>query len=130
MKKKDRVKLIFRSRCKIRWTEKLHEKDWRADGYHWRQDAGAKKVNYNGVTVKKFYFKLRIGEGKDADAFSRDFTKRTYMHPEYPNEELILYDGDASVVNPKYSHGNARPEKIVKPYFRTAPSVIQTAKGD
>ncbi len=116
-------------RCKVRWTEEKYKEDWRADGYLWRQEAGGKELDYNGGKVVKYYFKLRIFSGESGDKFTREFTKRAYKHPDYPNEILILYDGNASVVNPKYSHGNSKKkEKKEKPYFRTAPSVIQTAK--
>lgn len=40
-----------------------------------------------------------------------------------------MYDGDDSVINPSYSHGNSKNrEKLEKPYIRTVPSVLATAK--
>jgi hypothetical protein len=51
------------------------------------------------------------------------------MLHDYPNQVLVVYEGDASVANPTYSHGNAtKPEKTQKPFFRTAKSVFETAK--
>ncbi len=50
-------------------------------------------------------------------------------HQDYPNHVLVLYEGDERVINPQYSHGNAkRREKIEKPFYKTTPSVLKTAK--
>lgn len=116
-------------RCKVQWNDSKFKNDWRADGYNWRQDAGKKKFLYHGEECYKYYFKLRIGPGEDQDAFTKDFHKIAYENPRFPNEILICYDGDASAINPKYSHGNAKHRnKVEKPYFRTVPSVIIEAK--
>ncbi|KZR97448.1 Uncharacterized protein APZ42_007671 [Daphnia magna] len=51
------------------------------------------------------------------------------MHSDYPNQVLVVYEGNFSVVNPTYAPGNAkREEKTQKPFFRTAKSVLETAK--
>ena len=116
----------------MKWTDKKYSKDWRADGYLRRQDSGKKKLKilHNGKPFFKYYFKLRIDQGEYADAFTHLFNKRAYIHEDYPNQVLVIYDGDESVVNKKYSNGNAtHKEKTDKPYFRTAPSVLETAKA-
>lgn len=88
------------------------------------------KTLHNGKPFFKFYFKLRINQGEEAEAFTSEFNKRAYMHEDYPNQVLVIYDGDEKVVNKNYSHGNStHKEKTEKPYFRTAPSVLETAKA-
>ena len=85
------------------------------------------KTLHNGKPFFKYYFKLRINQGEEPEAFTSDFRKRAYMHEDYPNQVLVIYDGDEKMVK---SHGNAtRKEKTDKRYFRTAPSVLETAKA-
>lgn len=116
--------------CKVKWeANSKFSKDWPVDGYTWRQDSGGKPVNYNNQKVIKYYFKLRIANGEDPECFTREFYKKGYMYPNIPNEVLIIYGGDKNVINKGYFHGNAKkPEKVEKPYFRTVPSVIASAK--
>ncbi|EFX64611.1 hypothetical protein DAPPUDRAFT_266098 [Daphnia pulex] len=116
----------------VKWTDPKYCNDLRADGYLWRQGSGKKKMKtlHNGKSFFKFYFKLRINQGEEAEAFTSEFNKRAYVHEDYPNQVLVIYDGDEKVVNKNYSHGNStRKEKTDKPYFRTAPSVLETAKS-
>lgn len=50
--------------------------------------------------------------------------------PTYINQVLVIYDGDEKVLNKNFSHGNStHKEKTDKPYFRTAPSLLETAKA-
>jgi hypothetical protein len=60
-----------------------------------------------------------------------EFNKRSYKHDDYPNKVLVIYNGDEKVVNKNYSHGNSthKEKKTDKPYFRTAPSVLEIAKA-
>ena len=65
--------------------------------------------------------KLRINQVEKAEAFTSDFRKRAYMHEDYPNLVLVIYDGDDKVVNKYYSHGNAtRKEKTDKAAFEAS----------
>lgn len=51
------------------------------------------------------------------------------MHPGYPNEVLIIYDGDIEAVNKHYVNGNSKSEtEKNKRFFPTVPSVLAEAK--
>ncbi|XP_045032498.1 uncharacterized protein LOC123466305 isoform X2 [Daphnia magna] len=113
----------------IKWGLDKYKNDWRMDGYSWRQESGKKTICVDGVKIFKYYFKLRIERGETQLSFSTKFSKHAYEHPDYPNQILLIYAGDDSVINPKYSHGNARKlEKTEKAFYRTAASVPITAK--
>lgn len=49
--------------------------------------------------------------GEEVEAFTSEFNKRAYMHGDYPNQMLVIYDGDKKVVNKNYSHGNSTHKK-------------------
>lgn len=112
----------------IRWEGAKYELDWRMDGYCWRQTRG--KATYslqnqylfpehsedfkreekeNRCTIfSRSTFKLRINCGKTAESFTTQFNKTVFHHKEYPNQILVIYEGDASCINKEYSHGNAK----------------------
>ena len=96
------------------------------------QSEDFKRAERENVTVQVSYypFKLRVGRGESKASFTTKFRKRAYkLSKVYPNKVLVIYEGDASAINPTYSHGNARKEeKIRKTYYRTAKSVILSAK--
>ena len=133
----------------IKWEGKIYEKDWRTDGYNWRQQRGAvpyvldKKHLYKEgseefklaendemkLRFSRLTFKLRINSGEGPESFTTEFNKKAYQLEDYRTQILVVYEGDPSVINPKYSHGNAkREEKTQKPYIRTLKSVLDTAK--
>ncbi|KZS02877.1 Uncharacterized protein APZ42_034537 [Daphnia magna] len=89
-----------------------------------------KTICVDSVKIFKYYLKLRIERGETQLDFSTKFSKHAYEHPDYPNQILLIYAGDDSVINPKYSHGNARKleKKIEKAFYRTAASVLITGK--
>ncbi|XP_045032501.1 uncharacterized protein LOC123466305 isoform X5 [Daphnia magna] len=74
---------------------------------------------------------LRDGIIRDLSLFS-DISVKTYcvdFEKRRPPEAFSPKPGDDSVINPKYSHGNARKlEKTEKAFYRTAASVPITAK--
>ncbi|KAK4021240.1 hypothetical protein OUZ56_003159 [Daphnia magna] len=84
------------------------------DDYSWRQESGEKTI---------------CVDGRNPTGFFNRFSKHAYKHPDYPNQILLIYAGDDSVINPKNSHGNVRKlEKTEKLFYRTAASVPITAK--
>ncbi len=66
------------------------------------------KEDIGSFNFQKWFFKLRIEPGEDATSFTTAFNKTVYMHDDYPNKVLVIYEGDYSAVNPKYSHGNSK----------------------
>ena len=88
-----------------------------------------KKVAYKDGFVFKTYFKLRIGNGEDSGAFTMDLKKRSYTHPDYEKEVLIIYSGDKGAVNENYYNGNAQSRlQMETPFYPTVPSALITAK--
>ncbi len=86
-------------------------------------------MEYKGGFVYKYYFKLRITQGEATKNFTRELRKSAYMHPDYPNEVVIIYNGDVSAVNPDYINGNAKSEqKLSQTFFLTVPSILIEAK--
>ncbi|KAI9553792.1 hypothetical protein GHT06_019056 [Daphnia sinensis] len=73
-----------------------------------------KTICVDGVKIFKYYFKLRTERGETQQTFSTEFSSKAC---------------DDSVVNSKYSHGNARKlEKTETTFYRTATSVLISAK--
>ena len=104
-----------------KWESTAKRKDWRADGYRWRQNATV-KFNYGEAKCKRYYFKLKTGPGND---YSSEFSKHAIECSLYEKQILVWYQGDDSVVV-DFSHGNAKdPEKE---FHRTAPSVLSQMK--
>ena len=90
-------------KCKMKWkSDSELSNDWKFDGYLWRQDGGKREILSDGVKVVKYYFKSRIAQGEDVAAFTKKFNKRAYALPDHPNQILVIYDGDDSVVNTKF----------------------------
>jgi len=106
------------------WAQETHKENWRSDGYRWKQN-GKVQLTCGDVHCFKFYFKLRISPL----AYSSEFAKTVITHPKYPNRALICYEGnDAVVVD--FAHGNSKkPNKIIKPYHRTKPSLLRALKS-
>lgn len=105
-----------------KWDSTTRRKDWRADGYRWRQNATV-KFNYGEAKCKRYYFKLKIGPGND---YTNEFSKHAIECSLHEKQLLIWYQGDNSVVV-DFSHGNAKdPEKE---FHRTTPSVLSQLRN-
>lgn len=105
-----------------KWESTAKRKDWRADGYRWRQNATV-KFTHGEAKCKRYYFKLKIGPGND---YTNDFSKHAIECSQYEKQILVWYQGDDSVVV-DFSHGNAKDPD--KEFHRTAPSVLSQMKS-
>jgi hypothetical protein len=133
----------------VSWDEDKFKDDWKGDGYAFRQqmkitehtlprkflfpkdseDFLKAESEHRTVSFSHVKYKLRINCGDLLESFTTKFIKKALRHQDYPNHVLVLYEGDERVINPQYSHGNAkRREKIEKPFYKTTPSVLKTAK--
>ena len=70
--------------------------DWRADGWHWRQQ-GTSTFLCEGVSCKKFFFYTYLGKAEGEQVLSSGFKREAFMHPDYPLRVLVRYMGDSSV---------------------------------
>ena len=76
------------------------KRDWRADGYRWRQN-GSFKDRKCGVGFRnKIYFNVFDGP----NSLKSQFTRTAYTLPEKPNEVVVVYEGDESVAA-QFPHG-------------------------
>jgi hypothetical protein len=105
-----------------KWDSTTRRKDWRADGYRWRQNATV-KFNHGDAKCKRYYFKLKIGPGND---YTNEFSKHAIECSLYEKQLLIWYQGDNSVVV-DFSHGNAKDTE--KETHRTASSVLSQMRS-
>ena len=108
------------------WSDKKKKEDWRVDGFRWKQD-GSYRLRGSGCSpeTKKIYFILQVGPREFTKEFSRVAIRD---HPSFPNQVLVKYEGNVSVVV-DFSHGNAkRPLKTEKAYYRTEPSLLAKIK--
>jgi hypothetical protein len=84
--------------------------DWRADGWHWRQNASYNHI-VNGVTFKKVPFYCAVGkEINGIVPITKSFLRDVFFHPTIPHRVLIAYSGDESEAE-EHCHGNAQTEK-------------------
>lgn len=105
-----------------KWDSTTKRKDWRADGYRWRQNATV-KFKHDEANCKRYYFKLKVGPGND---YTNDFSKHAIECSLYDKQLLIWYQGDDSVVV-DFSHGNAKDTE--KEFRRTTPSILSQMKS-
>jgi hypothetical protein len=105
-----------------KWDSTARRKDWRADGYRWRQNATV-KFSHGDAKCKRYYFKLKIGPGND---YTNEFSKHAIECSLYEKQLLIWYQGDNSVVV-DFSHGNAKDTE--KEFHRAAPSVLSETRS-
>jgi hypothetical protein len=70
--------------------------DWRADGWHWRQQ-GTSTFQCEGANCKKFFFYTYLGKAEGEQVLSSGFKREAFMHPDYPLRVLVRYMGDSSV---------------------------------
>jgi hypothetical protein len=81
------------------------------------------------LRFSRLTFKLRINSGQRPESLTTALKKSAYQLEDYRTQILVVYEGDPSVINPQYSHENAKKEeKTQKPYIRTLKSVLETAK--
>lgn len=106
-----------------KWDSTTKRKDWRADGYRWRQNATV-KFKHGEANCKRYYFKLKVGPGND---YTNDFSKHAIECSLYDKQLLIWYQGDDSVVV-DFSHGTARD--TVKELRRSARSALSQMKRE
>lgn len=96
-------------------SNKYTFKDCKSDGYLFYQD-GKKKFLYNNELAYRYYFKLRITNGKNPE-FSNAFVKSAFTCDKvFPHQVLLFYEGDDSAAV-DLPHGNNRRE-IPRPHVR------------
>ena len=101
----------------------IENKDWRADGYRFHQNA-KKPFMYGEIVCYHYYFKLQIGPKE----FTDGFRKHAIICPIFVNRILIWYEGDNSAVT-EFCHGNVKnARKKNFPHSRTAPSLLEKMK--
>ena len=98
-------------------------KDWRADGYVWKQ-TGAKSIPKKNPVLKKHYFQLNNTNENGQREATTKFTRYAY---EYLVKPLVLvhYNGDDAIYQPS-THGNAKNSN--NDYMQTCPSVLNEIK--
>ena len=95
--------------------------DWKCDQYRWFQNA-IKEIPANDPIFKKRYYLNVTPDGK-----SSKFIRHSYSPlNEKENYVLIHYIGDHTTAV-QFPHGNSK-KKQEKPFIRTCPSVLSTAK--
>lgn len=89
----------------FQWDTKATRQDWRSDGYRWRQNSTV-TFNYDEHVCKRYYFKLHVAPGE----CTTEFTRHAIESPLYPNQVLVWYLGNDSVVC-DYSKANLKRKK-------------------
>lgn len=87
---------------------------------------GTGKPKYQGQVCKKIYYKLRIGHGDSAEAYTLNFSRRVFLCLSVPNRVLVWYVGDESLAV-LLCHGNAtKPTSKEGKLLPSSPSTKDT----
>ena len=106
--------------------DKKAAKDWRKDGFLWRQTGTKKYENEDGSNGTKYFFSVRTGTGDVA--YSLEFSKTALTNSSYPNKVLLTYKGDhkEAIAVP---HGNCtKPKTKSRGFVQTKPSLREEMK--
>ena len=71
-------------------------KDWRDDGWHWRQQ-GTSSIQCDGAVCKKMFFYTVLGTTEKEQVLSAEFKREAFHHQDYPMRVLVRYIGDSSI---------------------------------
>lgn len=96
--------------------------DWKCDQYRWFQNAMKDIPSSNPVFKKRYYVNV-IPDGKSSKFVRHSYTPLS----EKENYVLIHYIGDHTTAV-RFPHGNCK-NKQQKPFVRTCPSILSTAKN-